>query len=163
MSGMIRFISFISLLWLIGCSSVSNTWDDTLDLVGLGPPNNLERITVSTTADSNLSNPIVFDLVFVFDQSLVKTLTSLSGPQWFLQKKAILLKHESKMKVIGADLVPLTPEKKIDLPEHSRDAFSIVLFADYVAPAGQVAATLEGYEEVNVIFEREQYQLKAGD
>jgi type VI secretion system protein len=162
MSGTIRVVSFTSLFWLMGCSSVSNTWDSALGLVGLGSANSLKRITVQSTTDSNMNNPIVYDLVFIYDKSLVKALTSLSGPQWFAQKNALLLKHGQQLTVISADLVPLTPEKDIRLPDKSGDALSIVLFANYVASAGQVAATLEGYKEVHVIFEREEYQLKAG-
>ena len=149
-------------LLLSGCSTLSNIMDSTLGLVGLGPENRLAKISIESAADSNSQTPVAIDFVFVFDDSLGKFLVNLTAPQWFQKKNALILKNGQKLAVINTDLVPASPAISVNLPANSKDAKAVLLFANYLSVKGQVAASLEGYREVEIKLNQQKYQLNSG-
>lgn len=122
--------------------------------------NNLTDVKIESTADSNNNMPVAFDIVFVSDKELLKVLAELSAPQWFQNKAALHLKHSRQITLLSAEVVPLTlATKSLELPDNSRQAAGILLFANYLAPAGQMAAYLQNYSRVKVLFSHDNYQL----
>ncbi|WP_432453210.1 MULTISPECIES: hypothetical protein [unclassified Agarivorans] len=132
------------------------------EYLGLSHANDLSKVSVSSTADCNQNNPVAYDLVLIFDTGAAATLSTMSAPQWFQQKEAMQLSLGSKIAVLSYDIVPLTSEQPITLPKNSRDATAVLLFANYLASLGQVAARIEGYPSVRIQFEVNQYQIIAG-
>lgn len=131
--------------------------------LGLSHANNLKHISVSCSQDCNSHSPVEYDLVFVFDAGAASSLSSLSGPQWFRDKQALQLSLGPKITTVSHDIVPLTSATELSLPKKSRDAVAVLLFANYLAAPGQVAAALQGYKSVAISFEASKYQIKAGD
>ena len=154
------FVPLTAVLLLSACSSINTV----LGWVGIVHNNDLVEVTIESSADSNNNNPVAFDLVFVMDKAPLAILSGLSGPQWFQQKAAMQLKYANQISVLSGDAVPLTlPTKALTLPDNSRDAQGVLMFANYLAPAGQVVASLQDYDKVKVRFERDKYQLLRDD
>ena len=139
------------LLILNGCS--------VLSYVGLYSFNDLDSLNYESKA---LRYPIAFDLVFILDEKMVSAFTQMSGPAWFSEKNAMLLKYAGHIQVVSLDVVANTPSTQITLPDKSADAYEIVLFANYADKAGQVAASLGKFETLTVIFNSDHYALDSG-
>lgn len=146
-------------LILSACSSINGV----LGWVGMVHNNDLSEVRIESTADSNNNHPVSFDLVFVHNKELLSLLPSLNGPQWFQQKSALQLKYARQLSVLSVDVVPLTLALRLNLPNNSRDALGIFLCANYMAPDGQVVASLQTYERVKVLLSRDKYQLITDD
>ena len=131
-----------------------------LRYVGLDSLNDLDDVYFKSNV---LCYPVAFDLVFIFDEKMVSTFTQLSGPQWFEQKDAMLLKYAANIKVVSLDVVANTPSTPVSLPSDNDDAYEIVLYANYTAKAGQVAATLGKFDTVTLVFNQDSYALSAGE
>jgi hypothetical protein len=131
--------------------------------VGLGSANKLRQLTVEGQGDINLGNPVAFDIVYVYDPEVGATLSSMSAPQWFNQKAQLQLKYGQKLLVTSQDTVPFSVSKTVEMPKTANDAQIILLFANYIPEAGQVAANLTDYQKVHVVFTGEHYQLTGSD
>lgn len=149
-------------LLLSSCSTLSGIMDSTLNLVGLGSENNLGKISVESTTNSNLQTPVAIDFVFVYDDPLGKFLITLTAPQWFQKKNALILQNGRKLIVTSTDLVPATPSRLIKLPASSKDAIAVLMFANYLSKSGQLAASLESFKKVQIKLDHQTYQINSG-
>ncbi|WP_157368849.1 hypothetical protein [Algicola sagamiensis] len=140
----------------MGCSTAK--WLGSY--VGLYSENDLETILVQS---ENMTNPIAYDVVFIYDETLTNTLTEFSGPQWFIQKDEVLLKYGQSLSVISNDVVKNMPPTPLTLPSNAQDAKAILLFANYPEKQGQTVAILSGYEALKVLFKQGAYEIKGGD
>jgi hypothetical protein len=156
----ILFIIPLIIFLLSACSTLNNVIDSSLNLVGLGPENRLRNITIESAVNSNSQNPVAIDIVFIFDKPLAQSLVNLRSPQWFQQKNAIMLQSAQKLIVISTDMVPGIPAKTVERPNSSKKAVTILFFANYLSEDGQLAAAIEGYEQVNIQLNQHQYIIQ---
>jgi hypothetical protein len=150
------FLLIVFSVLLSSCSSL----DHTLDLVGLGPENLLTKITIESTPDSNSQYPVGVDLVFIFEETLATSLTNFTARQWFQKKAALRMQYTHLVKVVSTDVVPGSSAKSVKLPDNSKGAIAIMLFANYITKQGQLSTKLEGYKEVNIKLNRHKYLIK---
>lgn len=144
---------FVFSILLCSCS----TFDRTLELVGLGPENQLSKITIESTRGSNSQSPVSTDFIFIFDDSLAPLLTNLTAREWFQNKAAFKLQYSDRMKVVSRELVPASSSMSVNLPDKSKGAIAIIFFANYIAKEGQIATRLEGYQDVNIKLNEHKY------
>ena len=138
-------------LTLMACSfNRSDTARDT---------NSLTAVWVQANRFANRGHPVALDLVFIRDPALQPLLISLNGPDWFRQKKGLMLKYAADMQVQSVELVPLSARQTIELPENHQSYVQVLLFANYLAPMGQYAAALGHFKRLNIRLQQSQYTL----
>jgi len=120
-------------------------------------------IRIESMADSNQSSAIAVDLVAVNDPVLTSELKSLSGPDWFERRAELLAAHADRLSVVSLQIVPADVVTEVERPSWHRSAETVLLFANYLSPAGQHASVLTGYKQLLIRFERDSYQLIESD
>jgi type VI secretion system protein len=144
-------------LLLAGCG----TLDALKNLVGLGgpPKTALESVQIVAEAEANHGLPTRLDLVFVYDPTLAALLPK-SGPDWFRQKAALLAAWPLKLEALVLEIPPQS-EATPTLPKKAGKALTVLLYADYIAPAGQPVANLTPFTGARITLGPESIAIAA--
>ncbi|MBJ7540005.1 hypothetical protein [Marinomonas transparens] len=158
----------IMALLLAGCetaASLGNSLDKTVAKVVPFYEFNktlIESIDIQSAANSNNNLPVAVDIIFIFDDKTAEALSALSGPDWFANKKSLLLRYQQQLVMSELEVVPQTAEQKLALPSNYFKAVSVLLFANYLHQTGQYQADITQYHELKIILNKQGYLLKEG-
>ena len=100
------------------------------------------------------------DIVFVLNSETAQALSTLSGPDWFANKKGLLQRYQQQILINELEIVPQTATQKIILPSLYYDAVSVFLFANYLASNGQYQADITQFYELHIMLEKSRYALE---
>lgn len=142
---------------LVGCSSAKSA----LQLVGLGSNNDLSRITIEATANSNMDTPVALDIIFVYDEQVTPLLSELNGPQWFQQKVSFSQRFANTIDIVSVEVVPLSRIDPVPLPNNHKRAKNILLFANYRTSDGQYMAELSHFKQLTIRLLNTEYALQS--
>ena len=120
----------------------------------------LESISLHSAVNSNNNLPVALDIVFIFNDEAAQVLSSLSGPDWFANKKSLLLRYQQQLVMTELEVVPHTAEKKLKLPNNYFSAVTVLLFANYLAHDGQYQADISQYHELKITLYKKGYVLE---
>ena len=120
-------IFFLFILTMAGCSSTKSA----LKMVGLGANNNLSKISVESTRNSNLNTPVAIDILFIYDENVTSILLDLNGPTWFNNKLALVKRYDKEIDIVNLEVVPLSFIDEVNLPKEHKHAKNILMFANY--------------------------------
>ena len=128
-------------------------------VLGLSPLNDIRSIEIEASADCNRNMPVAIDIVFISDERVAKLLADLSGPDWFGRKQELVMRYDKQIKVISAEVVPLSILSVLPLPENHSRAGNILMFANYLSVDGQFVAQLGQFRQLKILLQREGYRL----
>ncbi|ASP39827.1 hypothetical protein CHH28_14600 [Bacterioplanes sanyensis] len=123
------------------------------------PANELTRIDLEASADSNRNVATALDLVFINDDQVATLLAELNGPQWFERKTELTMRYASAITVVSFEVVPLTLSNNVALPTDHSDAKRILLFANYLGSQGQYVSELSQFHHLKIRLLRDRYAL----
>lgn len=119
----------------------------------------------SIVAESNLNNghPVAVDLVFLDDQLVADVLMSLKAAEWFGDRKDLIRKYKSNIKLISYEIVPGQIMRDIAVPYAvSKDAASLIVFSDYLGD-GKFSLTAKSQSELFIKFSSSDFYLISSD
>lgn len=151
------------ILTLHSCGSVSNSLKK---VAGKYVPfytfnkTELDAISVLSDTDSNHNLPVALDILFIADVKTAQALGALSGPDWFAGKRALLLRYQQQLVISELEIVPQSAEQNISLPDTYYNAVSVLIFANYLAEAGQYQADITQFSELRITLKRRGYALE---
>ena len=158
--------SVLLLLLVTGCSSIGSTVNKIKKVADEYIPlyeyksTDLDKVWIQSDADSNQNLPTAVDILFIYDQKTADALSALSGPDWFAQKRALLLKYQAKMFIKALEVVPHSPKQAVILPDTFYNAISVLMFANYLAADGQYLADITQYCHLNIRLKNKGYLLE---
>lgn len=150
---------FALVVSLSGCNSIKKTMSMVIPFYNYDKTP-INTIRVNADIDSNNNMAVAIDFVFIFNKEVNDALLKLTGPQWFENKNALLLRHRTQLTVANAEVVPLTLNETIKLPENYDNAIKVLMFANYLAPEGQYVADITQFSDLQVSLKNSGYQLK---
>lgn len=153
------FIVTVFFVCVSGCNSIKKTMGMVIPFYDYNQTL-LKDISVSSSVDSNNNMPVAIDIVLIFNEKIDPSLLGLSGPEWFANKAGLLLKNNKELSVITIEVVPRTMTESIKLPDNFGDALKVLMFANYVAPAGQFVADITQFTELKIQLNKSGYQLR---
>jgi|GEM_PF-2259406 len=159
-------VFWLSILFLSGCetaASIGNSLDKGMAKVVPFyhfDKTLLESVYIQSSVDSNNNVPVALDIVFVFNDKAAEVLSALSGPDWFINKKRLLLRYQKNLVVSEQEVVPYTAEYVLILPKNYFNAVSVYLFANYLDQDGQYQADLTQYKVLKITLNRQNYLLE---
>ena len=107
----------------------------------------------------NNNAPVALDLVAVSDPGLLLKLGKLSAWQWFEGRKQLQQDNPFHLQVWSWEIVPASSLERFELPSSARDAYGILLFANYSTP-GLHRARLGPFAEVLLQLEKNDMQVR---
>ncbi|GLX80376.1 hypothetical protein tinsulaeT_37160 [Thalassotalea insulae] len=153
-------------LLVVGCSSIDSAVNKIKKVADEYVPlyeyksTDLEKMWIQSDANSNQNLPTAVDILFIYDQKAADTLSALSGPDWFAQKRALLLKYQASILITALEIVPQSSKQTVTLPDKFYNAISVLMFANYLAPDGQYLADITQYCELKVTLKNKGYILE---
>lgn len=123
----------------------------------------IETVSVQSSANSNQNIPVALDIVFISNAEIASTLSSLSGPDWFTNKKGLMMRYQQQIQVVELEVVPQTAQHTVNLPNKFYLAEKVFLFANYLDPKGQYIADVSQYHELGIILNKNGYSLEELD
>lgn len=153
------FIILIIMVSLFGCNSIKKTMSIIVPFYSLDTTT-LDGISVISDTNSNGNMPVAIDIVFIYDKTVNTSLLGLTGPQWFTNKAGLLLRYSKELSVAHIEVVPRTLNESLLLPNNYNNANKVLLFANYVEPAGQHVADITQFNKLQIILKKSSYQLK---
>ena len=142
-------------LTLLGCSSV-NTYIPFYPVHN----NEIESILVHSDTQSNQNVPVSMDILFIYQNSLMKSIKNLTSPAWFKNKQAFLLSFQHSLDIVHLEVVPQTAPEKVRLPDNYAKAVQVILFANYINPKGQYQANLSQFKKLEINLHKDDYSLE---
>lgn len=146
----------ISLSVLVSCSVTNKA----LNVVGLGKNNDIKKISVEASFNSNLDTAVAIDLLFIYDDAITPVLSELTGPGWFQDRDALIKRYSNDVDVVSLEVVPLSVIDKVSLPANHKKAKNVLMFANYRSPKGQYVAALGQFVSLKIRLLNDQYQLE---
>lgn len=125
--------------------------------------NNLHSVSLEAVADLNQSMPVAVDIVFLYDEALAVTVAHLSAPEWFERKSHLLLGFPEQIDIVSHELVPTTAPFVPSLPPRHRAARRVLVFANYLAPAGQQPLDISRQRDVVLRLEADHAAVVSAD
>ena len=123
----------------------------------------LTNISVISNMNSNRNHPVEIDFVFIYDDTVSPLLDVLSGPQWFADKTALMLRFRNSIDVAHIEIVPQTVEENISLPDDYNNAVRVLMFANFISESGQFVADVTTFDELLITLSKKGYQLEELD
>jgi len=153
------FTVLIFISSLSGCNSIKKTMSMVIPFYDYNKTL-LNSISVTADTDSNSNMPVAIDIVLIYKDTVDATLLGLSGPEWFANKAALLLRYEKYLSVVHIEVVPRTMKETVKLPSNYDNAIKVLMFANYAEPTGQYVADITQFKNLQVSLKRSGYQLK---
>lgn len=146
-------LCLIGPLTLGGCGTVSKLFGDD------GPPKTeLRSMKIVAFEDANQNMATEVDLVFVYQETLMALMPKKS-PDWFRNKRELMLSGAGNLDVVSLEVPPNFVIDPVQLPERSRDAVLVTVYANYRALAGQAAVNLTALEGAVLRLKNKQLEL----
>ena len=140
---MLRRLSCFALLMMIAGCGLSKRATNTVKVLKNGKLD----IIISIDPNANLDNPVAFDLVMVYDKTLLKQLQGLTAKDWFEKKEQIKLNYPGESGLESWSWEWFRQIVRIDpLPIKSK-TIGGVMFANYLTP-GEHRAMFDPFKSV---------------
>ena len=133
------------LMSLNGCS-VMNLFSSST------PKAKLTTIGVVATDDANSNMATALDLVFVYSTEAGAMLPK-TAPDWFAHRDGFIAAAPTDLDVVSLQIPPAFVMKEVALPSRHSKALQVVVYANYIAAAGQNKLVLTGVKSALIRLE----------
>ena len=135
-----------AVLTLAGCGLAG----PVKSVFGLGKPHaELRTLTVEADPRANLGNATQIDVVVVRDATALAELPK-TGPDWFRQRDGLRRSLAQRIEVVSLQVPAASPAFRVDLPDRTRKAAAVQVFANYVAADGWPPISLTAYARASL-------------
>lgn len=139
-----RLLSFIvSAFILAGCSSSSE----------VSPELSVSDVTIYAEPDANLNSAIAVDVVLVYDNELLGSISKMPASKYFEASNQLRLDNPSLLDVWRWELVPGQVVSRFPLDSDKGDAFGGIVFANYLTP-GDHRVKIPPSGEVKILLKK---------
>lgn len=147
----------VAVLLLTGCSSFFDRGNWQRLVSG---PTELQEVSIKADADVNDGYPLALDIVFISDPGVLSAISGLRAAEWFAGKADFQRQHQKVLAVSSWEMVPKQQFRKISLPDESKAAVGVLLFADYTGPRTRSYRMLiQGKKKVVIRLRRNDFGL----
>ena len=153
------FMLVIILLSSVGCNSIDKALSHVIPLYTYAKIE-LSVINITSDIDSNDNMPVAIDFVFIYNKSVDQAVMTLSVPEWFSNKAELLMRYQKDLAVAHVEIVPLTLNQTVTLPEGYDEAVRVLMFASFHVVSGQIVTDLTQNDQVHITLKKEMYLLK---
>jgi type VI secretion system protein len=143
----VRHQSFLSLiascLILSSCSSSDE----------ISPELSVSDVTIYAEPDANLNSAIAVDVVLIYDNDLLGSISKMPASKYFEASNQLRLDNPSLLDVWRWELVPGQVVNKFSLNSDKGDAFGGIVFANYLTP-GDHRVKIPPSGEVKILLQK---------
>jgi type VI secretion system protein len=137
--GRIVAAALLASIWLQGCSAISSLFGKSQ------PSTSLKSLAVMADGQANRNSATAVDVLFVYDSSVLSLLPA-NAPAWFSQKSGLENTLGHSVDVVSLQIPPAYRVASVGMPARYRRALRILVYANYLAQAGQAPLDLTGYQ-----------------
>ncbi|MBU2711210.1 hypothetical protein [Zooshikella harenae] len=121
-------------------------------------PNALKEIAVVAEPKANQNSATALDIVFVYENELVKQLPD-TGPKWFQTRGQWQQLYPQQFEWISLQVPPGQQVKQVTLPKRVNEAQYIVGFANYLTEQGQYPVNLTPLTQVQIRLQADRIEV----
>lgn len=123
----------------------------------------VRHLVINTVSQSNNAFPVAVDVVFVYQDELIPTVSEMNGLQWFEAKSQLELRHQNDIDVISFELVPGVEEQVVQLPQSVKKAKKALIFANYNYKLGHGSFDITGMKNISILLAKDSFTVSGID
>ena len=118
--------------------------------------NAIAAVHMIATDDVNQRSAVPVDIVFIFEEALVKELIQYKARKWFDEKAQFNLQYPGKFAIFSYEMVPVSQATLKPKDEKARfsipyqKAFKVILYANYLNESADYTVDLSPYTQATV-------------